>query len=62
MRAALQPKKWAPWARSATVRVPSGDANSGVRFVKIAMSSAPIEWRYAKAAPGSGRSWPMSLS
>ena len=45
MSAALQPKKCAPWARSATVRVPSGDANSGVRLVKMAMSSAPIEWR-----------------
>ena len=47
---------------SATVREPSGEANSGVRFVSTAMSSAPIEWRYENAAPGSGRSWPMSDS
>ena len=62
INAASQPKNWAPCARSATVREPSGEANSGVRLVRTAMSSAPIEWRYENAAPGSGRSWPMSLS
>ena len=49
-------------ARVPALRVPSGDANSGVTFISTATPSAPSARRSRSSAAGSGRQRPMSLS
>ncbi len=56
------PRKAALLARCATVRWPSGLANSGVMLVNRATASAPMPDRQAPIAPRSGRITPRSLS